>query len=459
MKKHIKLRTKLIGTGILVTIVPLLIVSAVTFIGNQKMFKVAEKSATELSYADLNHMVENIYGMCANHAEFLKQHMNRCLSAAHEILLSKNEISESNATANWEAVNQYTKSSTKIELPKIMVSGEWLGQNTDISKKSPIVDTIYNLTGATCTIFQRMNNAGDMLRICTNVPTKDGKRAIGTYIPRTNPDGQANPVISAVLNGEKYSGKAFVVDQWYIAAYEPIFNSNKNVIGMLYVGIPQNSTTTLRKVIMNLKVGKTGYVYVLDSTGQYVISKDGKRDGENIWETKDTSGTLFIQEICKKALALKQDEIAEQRYPWKNEGDETAREKIVRIKYFEPWDWIIGVGSYTDEFYEAINQTTAIGRQNKFILSIVCSITLIIAILIWWFISNGLITRITKVISQLVDGAEQVASASGQVSAASQSLAEGATEQAAGLEETSSSLEEMSSMTKQNAESLKRPMF
>ncbi len=49
----------------------------------------------------------------------------------------------------------------------------------------------------------------------------------------------------------------------------------------------------LRHAIMDIKIGETGYVYVLSTKGEYLISKDGKRDGENIWGAKDTTGRLF----------------------------------------------------------------------------------------------------------------------------------------------------------------------
>jgi signal transduction histidine kinase len=175
---------------------------------------------------------------------------------------------------------------------------------------------------------------------------------------------------------------------------------------------------------MNVKVGKTGYVYVLDSKGNYIISKDGKRDGENLWTAKDVSGKLFIQDICNKAVILKSTDTAEQRYPWKNDSDSLVREKVVRIKYFKDWDWVIGVGSYTDEFYEARDKVSAIGRHNNIILISISIVSLLFSVITWWLTSNGLIKKIVNIINELLNGSQQVASASQQVSAASQSLAE-----------------------------------
>ena len=86
-------------------------------------------------------------------------------------------------------------------------------------------------------------------------------------------------------------------------------------------------------------------------------------------------------------------------------------------------------------------------------LSVISSIiSLVLGVVLAWFITRS-ITRPIKVLADTLSaGAEQTTSAAGQVSAASQSLAEGASEQAASLEETGASLEEMSSMTKRNAE-------
>lgn len=239
-------------------------------------------------------------------------------------------------------------------------------------------------------------------------------------------------------------------------AYADLDHIVENVYSMCEVYNDANSKSgnkeTLRNAIMSIGVGKTGYVYVLDSEGHYVISKGGNRDGEDISQAKDTKGTLFIKELCQKAVKLDSDEITEQRYFWKNDKDSKAREKVVRVKYFKPWDWVIGVGSYVDEFYAARDKVKAIGDKGNKVLVLILLVSLGSAVLIWFFVASGITKKINRIVRSLSEGSEQVSSASGQVSSASQSLAEGATEQAAGLEETSSSLEEMASQTKQNAD-------
>jgi len=68
------------------------------------------------------------------------------------------------------------------------------------------------------------------LRIATNVKNKDDLRAIGTRV--------SEKVSDAVLkNGKSYIDRAFVVNNWYITAYEPIKNLENQIIGILYVGM------------------------------------------------------------------------------------------------------------------------------------------------------------------------------------------------------------------------------
>lgn len=452
MFNNLKLSTKLLAIGISLCAIPLSVICLIILQQNKKMVNMAGEESTKLAFSDLDHIAKGVYAMCSAQQESIQQYVNHSLNVAKEVLFDAGSIGFSEEKTSWDVSDQYTKRSYSVELPKMMVGDTWLDKNYDAEESSSIVDKVESLVGCNCTIFQRMNTAGDMLRVSTSVRKKNGTRAIGTFIPAINPDGKSDPIISAVLNRQTFTGRSYVIDKWYITAYMPLLRENKEVAGMLCAAIPQENVTTLRQAIMDTKVGETGYVYVVDSSGNYIISDNGKRDGENIWQAKDSNGDLFIQEICKKALALRTGEIAEQWYPWKNTGDSVARTKVVRIMYFEPWDWVIGVGSYIDEFYEAKNRINATGKTSNMILGCISGVTLLASIVIWFFVARAITGKINKTVSRLTEASAQVAAASNQVASASQSLAEGATEQAAGLEETSSSIEETASMTKQNAE-------
>lgn len=79
-------------------------------------------------------------------------------------------------------------------------------------------------TAGTATIF-----LGDV-RISTNVLMENGQRAVGTRV--------SEKVAEKVLRGGgSFFDRAFVVNDWYVSAYEPIRNSRDEVIGILYVGL------------------------------------------------------------------------------------------------------------------------------------------------------------------------------------------------------------------------------
>jgi methyl-accepting chemotaxis protein len=201
----------------------------------------------------------------------------------------------------------------------------------------------------------------------------------------------------------------------------------------------------VRSYIMGVKIGTTGYVYILDSKGKYVLSKDGKRDGENIWDAKDAGGRPFVQEIIKTGLSLPPGSIGEVRYPWKNEGEKDARMKIARLVYFKPLDWVIGAGSYEDEILETANRLREVGRKASLFLLSFQIIVVMIAIVLSLLAARTLSTKLVTIARHMKRGSEQLTSASTQVSQASQQLADGASRQAAGLEETSVTLRETAS--------------
>ncbi len=104
----------------------------------------------------------------------------------------------------------------------------------------------------TATIFQ-----GD-LRISTNVKGEDGSRAIGTRV--------SEEVYEQVLvKGLPWIDRAYVVNSWYIAAYEPIKDIKDEIIGILYVGILEEKFMDMRKraVLIFLGITLAGMVIAL----------------------------------------------------------------------------------------------------------------------------------------------------------------------------------------------------
>ncbi len=207
-----------------------------------------------------------------------------------------------------------------------------------------------------------------------------------------------------------------------------------------------------KEKIQKIKIGKTGYVYIVDGKGNYIVSQDGKRDGENIWDVKDASGKYVCQENISIAKALKEGSYGENRYLWQNPGESQPRYKIARIAYFAPWDITIGVGAYEEELLDVGNKVRGLIRQNEWIITLFQIIINIVAILMWLSVAQKLSTKLMSIANQLREESEQVTAASQQVSESSRVLADGANQQASSLEQTSASLEEMASMTRQNAD-------
>jgi two-component system NtrC family sensor kinase len=123
----------------------------------------------------------------------------------------------------------------------VLYGGTLLNRNYEIVDK--IKETVFRgerykgkETG-TSTIFQRD------LRISTNVRDKAGLRAIGTLIARD--------VHEQVLeNGNPWIDRAFVVNDWYITAYDPIRDRKGEVIGVLYVGTLEQPYADLRRDVI-----------------------------------------------------------------------------------------------------------------------------------------------------------------------------------------------------------------
>jgi len=401
----ISLKMRIVGLALFAALLPSVTTYLLSSQARIRADQDIEKRMNMLARKEAAKSADAAYLMCSMTYEGLLRRLTINLSEAHEVLSGYGPVNfHKDEKISWTALNQFSGQSMDIELPKMFAGDTWLGQNRDINKESPIVDKAAISSLIFCTIFQRMNNAGDMLRVDTSVIDDFGRRAIGTYIPRVNPDGTPNKVISTVLQGKTFKGRAYVVNDWHAATYEPIWDSpeKKQVVGMLYIGFSMDDALKeLREGIMAIRIGDTGYVGVIgvdgDTKGCYIISKDGKRDGVDIWEQKDLDGKLMIQNMVNKALA-KPDEVSFEQYYWKNDDDPEPRRKLSAIRHFAPWEWLIFAGVYEDDYYEIKDDITSrIDNVIKF-GSIVSGISVVVALFLAFLIGGAIANPIRRVV-------------------------------------------------------------
>ena len=118
------------------------------------------------------------------------------------------------------------------EVMGMVIVGDLLNNNFDM------VDKIGELLGVTSTIFL------EDLRISTNVRDLSGRRAVGT---------RGSPAVAqdVLIRGERYLGRAFVVTEDYITAYDPLKDPQGNIVGMLYVGTPEAPFIAMKRDSLN----------------------------------------------------------------------------------------------------------------------------------------------------------------------------------------------------------------
>ncbi len=93
------------------------------------------------------------------------------------------------------------------------------------------------------------------VRISTNVMTNDDKRAVGTMLSKEVYD-------RVIVEGKDWVGRAFVVNDWYITTYTPIYDISKKLIGALYVGILEAKYRDIKwnTIWINLGITSLGMV-------------------------------------------------------------------------------------------------------------------------------------------------------------------------------------------------------
>jgi signal transduction histidine kinase len=104
------------------------------------------------------------------------------------------------------------------------------------------------------------------------------------------------------------------------------------------------------RIITGQKIGKSGYLYCSNSQGVAVVHP-----------FPDVYGRSFLDRDFTKELVRRREGYLE--YEWKNPGETEERSKAIYMVYFKPWDWIISVSAYRDEFKDLVNVSDFPGKH------------------------------------------------------------------------------------------------
>src|SRR5450830_753988 len=347
-----------------------------------------------------------------------------------------------------------------------------------VNLDNSVVDEFSQLTKSSTTVFVRSGD--DFMRITTSLKTEQGQRANGTALDRQHP---AYPL---ALQGQPFVGLVSLFGRQYMTRYDPLKDTAGKVVGLTLVA--QEFTeylAILKKTVRELKIGESGYFYVLDARsgpnyGNLVIHP--AKEGKNMLDSKDADGKNFVREMLERKTGVL-------RYPWINAelGETRAREKVISFSYFKEWDWVIAGGTYAEEYSAGV-----VHLRNLYAL-LGAVIVLLISVA-WWLLFRKLVVQPLVAVGQAADqiaqgdltvnlrvnrhdevgrlqesinrigqglagvvrsvreNSQSVATASAEIAQGNQDLSGRTESQASALEQTAASMEELGSTVRQNAE-------
>lgn len=322
LREYVKgLRGKLLLYILLSSIIPLTVSLAIIyFVSNRSIIATANDT--------MKNQVDYILRMADSQSADLDSRVEGSVARAHAVLSERmsrfRNYGFSAETVKTEVENQDTGEQETVEMP-VMTAG-----NVAMYKNYALVDEIaanVGIPGVKATIFQLYDNK--LVRIATNIRKDDGSRAIHTYIP------EWSTVFKEISAGRDFKGRAIVLGSWNITHYMPLKSTDGKVVGAAYVGVPAPKTV-LFDMVRHSRVGKGGYMFVMNSQGQLIEHPYLK--GHTIINRKDpVSGHYTFREMVEKKEGVIQ-------YNFRGKNNDILK-RISVYGYFPKWDWIVSMSA------------------------------------------------------------------------------------------------------------------
>ena len=206
-----------------------------------------------------------------------------------------------------------------------------------------LLDRFQTLTTAASTVFVLDN--GKFKSIASTVELEDGNRAVGATIPE---ELEAHQLL---LQGKEYLGLIKLFGKEFMAHYSPLHDANKQVIGAVFIGMDFSAfLESIKKTLRELKVGKDGYYFVMQTSGPQrgTILVHPRVEGDNLWERQDAQGHKYIQHMLGHDRGTHIYDVLNK--------DQSIRTMMTTFRRFAPWDWTIATSVNESEILAAGKQ-------------------------------------------------------------------------------------------------------
>ncbi len=406
---HLTLKRKVVFLVAAAAVLPVLVMLMITISFQTELSDKAYKEIDSLAVGKVNRTILDVYNLCSTSNSLLQTKIDYAIAVAEDIMARRGKFRFTDETVTWNAVNQLNDETSEVELKKMLIGGDWLGQTYSFNREIPVVDEVKKLTGIDCTIFQKMNEEGDMIRVATTVADNNGDRAMGTFIPYKKPNGDPSLVIEYVLRGDPFKGVAWVVNAWYLSIYKPIRDAGGNIVGMIYVGERLDKITSINETVREMKIAENGFIQVWGTENQHqgkvIISRDGEKEGENIWELKDADDKFYIQELTQAVIEQEPGTTITRKVTIADPDNFSRLTNYMLFSvYFYDWDWVITAVVPEKEFYSA--RYSVEQSAGNFIISLlVTGLTVLLVVLFAAYYFGG---KVAKPISLVIYSVKKI---------------------------------------------------
>ncbi len=154
--------------------------------------------------------------------------------------------------------------------------------------------------------------------------------------------------------------------------------------------------------VREMRYGDAGYFWIDQSDGTNIVLLGSDTEGTNRMEAKDANGYHMVKEIIRVAV---EDGGGYADYVFPKEGETETSPKRSYSAYYEPFDWVVGTGNYTDYIDDEIAEQdkifSAYAMKRAYMLIGICLAFLVIVLILAGGIANDITKTLKRIMEQI----------------------------------------------------------